>query len=1184
MSAASVVRGASLAVIVALLCCDVRAGGPPVFAVTERLGEDWIAERLTFAADLPHDFDEGSLCVRTAKGRLLPAQFTADEEGSRTGTVSFVTDLSAFQSESWTLCKAAADLGEADILVRESDADVVFGTSRIAVRCPAGSKEWAGGVPISEVPPPISGVAVARAGLIETGGLAGQQNVVSMAAGIVERGPVSVKCRVRYAFAGGGTWTVTMEAIAGQEVVLITEQMDVTAGTVLLEGVRLAGTPAGNYVMQAYGSRLLEQGSYWSIGLDGLKPNRIAWQPLANAWPSERMDAKAPGDFAVPSTPGPIATLHPSHGEWWLNGSQWVGFYRDNADPYLGILALRGGTWKSLRENAIAVEKTPEGSLRAILPITTGVRYWALYASTRQAAAAAPPDVEEPPPVERPGREFARPPHLATIKYGLLPLDVVRAWTPELSDPAGFEHPFVFARRQSLVALRGQIAKRPDFLTSLKAASGKWTAYVSGRPADYPFYPRWLTEPMMLDNLYLATGKEQYAKAMAALLVAKLRYYVHQTKAGVGITGFRISHDYGMFHIALGVLPRALREADLVLGAPSVPQQLKQDIRALLSFWGALLASSDYQPEGANNGNTDMIVCRDAVVGGIGCLLPHHPRAASWRAIAAHRIDDALDARNHFPAVTQDEWYGHLTLDLCVWCAVMLKRAGDRDFFKDERLRNGLEFYGQLLVPPDPRYGHGYVVPFGQGQAQWNRSAQCGLAAAALAREDPGFASRMMWYWERAGRPLTLKFMPADDVGVAMLPWIDGAVEARNPGLTSKYLDGWGFIFRDQYGLEDETFLAVQAGKPGGLLLHNAEGGLQYHALGMPMCLVPGIRGYDTQIHGGQANLTRQRWMANRPSFGDSSEQDEGTGKITAWITSPAADYASAEWTFSRFEAITMPQPDSGPDALVLSSPRGIPPSRVFQTSSPVRWRRQIMFVKPNAAPRIPYVVIRDDVRSPVPWDTNIWCLASNQQVTADGAFFTGKFGVNLAAIPLVRDGEVVTGIYGPTRSFAGDYRQMLYQVQLPAESRSFATLLYPWRQGGNPPAVVPDLGTQGVRLTFAKETHVISSRHNGMALIRESESGSAVALFGAFDSIENKSTRVTMEGTRDLSSYLELFVTGSTVLGEVRGESREISIESPACSQGRLMTEDRVISTGADDHGKIRFTSPPGLFRFNIR
>ncbi len=1162
------------------------AAPPVTFTLKEYLGEAWTAERVTFPATLPDDLLNGSLAVRDAGGMLLPAQFTPEQPGSRAGTVSFIVDLPAHGQQTWTLLPGPRKNTQMALFCAVTQEDVTFGTPRIAVRCPAGAQAWPDGIAATDAPAPLLGYALEPDVWIGGSRLASPLQVRSFTGAVVENGPVSVKYRMTYTFEGEKTWSITLEALAGQDVILVTEEANLNEKTQFLEGIRPAGAPEGNYTVYAFGKRLQERGSYWTLALDGMNADRVAWQPTGNTWGAKPADGEPWGTFPRPAEAGPIAVLNPTHGEWWMNCSQWVGVYAQNRQPFLGLLALNAGLWKIPHENTIVLENDAQGKLRALLPINTGSRRWALYASTRDAATAIPG--EEPSGEEYPGRQHARPPHLATIKHGLLPLDTVKDWAFEFPDPKGTVFPHVFSQAAELPAIRKRIADTPSLNGNVQKLKVWWDNYRRTNDPNYPLYKMRRMYPKGLDNIYLATGDEQYAAAMAALLLDRLHYYVHQTKAGVGVTGYRWSHGYGMFHLTTGVLPYCLKEADLALGSPGVLPAQKAEIRALMAFWGELLASRDYAPPGYNHGNTDMVASWATTVGAFGCLLNGHPRAKAWADIAVRDVDHALKSRWHLPDYSQDEWYGQLTLDMCTGAAIMLKQAGFHDYFKDPRFRDGLDFYGQLLAPADPRYGFGYIVPFGNGQGHWNRSAMWALAASATKRDDPAFAGRMMWYWERAGRPGTLKYGDRDDFGWSTLGWLDPTIPAKNPELASTWLKDWGIVFRGGCGTPRETYMALQMGKPAGLAGYNAEGGFHLYAQGMPLSLIFGIRSYDVSQHKGAGNSVLQRWMANRPSFDNRSERENGTGKVLEWAPSSSADYVCGEWTFSRLQAMVNPRPSEGDARLILSKPRwepaGLEPnvSGPISTVKPIIWRRQVLFVKSPDPAGPNYVVIRDTAKTTVPWDWSVWALSSDEQVKDGVATFTGKFGVDLDVVPLTPAPEIVTGAYGPTKSFAGDYRQQLYQVQLPGKDGEFAAVLYPRKHGEPAPTISPSPDGQGVRITLPEETHQVLLTESGAAVLRERGKQTTIALFGVMNAGVFNGCTARITGEKLAGSLTATFADGA-ITGDAYGPQREVTLEADM-AMATLTIDGKPAQPAEIVNGKVRFTIPAGDHVFVVK
>lgn len=1172
--------------ILALLCaCAAYAANPkPItFTLKEYLGENWTQERVSFPVTLPKSMKTDALAVRDAYGVVLPAQYTFLGDGK--GTVSFITDLSAKAQRAFTLIPAPGK-PNSDLYMKKVGDNIELGTSRIAVRCPLTAPIPPTGAAAADIPAPVLAVRVGNSPWIGAGKLASPLKVTMLAGFVIQQGPVSIKYKLTYTFDGGKTYTITLEALAGQDVILVNETSNVNDDAKYLEGIRPAGAPQGNFVMYAYGKRLYEGGSYWTFSLDdGLTPNRLAWQPTGNVWGAKSADGEPAGTFPKPAETGPIVVLNPTHGEWWMNCSQWVGAYKNDAQPFLALLALNAGAWKTPHENAIVLENDAAGKLRALLPINTGARAWALYASTKDAATALPAD-PEPPGEEYPGLQYVRPPHLATTKYGLLPLDTVKDWTFDFPDPPGTVFPHVFSQAADLPAIRQRIADTPSLNANVQKLKAVWDAYRRTNDPNYPLYQMRRMYPRGLDNIYLATGDDEYAKAMAALLLDRLHYYVHQTKAGVGVTGYRWSHGYGMFHLTTGMLPFSLKEADLALGSPGVTPEQKKEIRALMAFWGELFASRDYAPPGYNHGNTDMWASYAATLGAFGCLLNGHPKAKAWADVAIREIDHALASRWHLPDYTQDEWYGELTLDMCTWSAIMLKQAGYHDFFTDQRYRDGLDFYGKLLTPPDPRHGNaGSIVPFGNGQGQWNRSASWALAAAAAKKDDPEFAGRMMWYWERAGKPGTLKFGDRDDFGWASLGWIDPTITAKNPELSSLWLKDWGIIFRNGCGTPRETFMALQMGKPAGLGGYNAEGGFHLYAQGMPLSLIFGIRSYDVSQHKGAGNLTEQRWMANRPSFDFRSEQQGGTGKVVEWAPSSSADYACGEWTFSHLVAFCNPYPREGDDKLILSKPRwepaGLQPNmpNPSENVKPITWRRQVLFVKDPDPAGPNYFVIRDTAKTAVPWDWSVWCLSSDEQMKDGAAAFTGKFGVDLDVIPLTPNAEIVTGAYGPTKSFAGDWRQQLFQAQLPAKDDFFAAILIPRKHDMPAPKVTAT--PYNVRVEWPTETQTIGMNDSCTTILREGKEKTAITIIGSDASFAAQNLKVSVTGEK-MSSTTVTRANG-ILTGETHGPQRQLTLETDL-PVATLTIDNQPTQPTELTKGKITFPIPEGDHIFVVK
>ncbi len=1179
-----------LLLFIALLLPAAVAWAAPTFTLTEHLGESWSQELVSFPVTLPADLSPERLAVKEAAGLTRVAQFVPDAPPSRAGKVYFIVDLPPNAEQTWTLVKGE-EKPETDLTISWGEGTVSLGNSKLSITCPWEGDELQAPLVMSLPDGTTTGVASIHSPL----------NFTSISGETLAQGPVFLQVRLTYTFEEDKYYTCDITVIAGQPVVLVSEQSDLMDKPGFLEGTRPADAPEGNYVMQAYGKRLQEQGSYWTLSLDGLQPDRMAWQPLGNVWGKKSVEGEPWETFPRPTDPGPLVTLNPTHGEWWMNVAQWAGAYSTGGNNFVGLMALSGGAWQQPHENVIVLENDPEGKLQAVLPINGGSRNWALYVGDRDEDITIPG--EEPPGETWPGRQYARPIQLATIKYGLLPLDMVKDWALEFPDPPGVVFPHIYATAADLPAIRKRIADSPPLQTHVDRLARVWNSYKAQKDADFPFYKNWVMYHRGLDNLYLATGDETYARDAAELLIARLRYYVHQTHVGIGISGYRWSHNYGMFHLTTGPLPISLRQADILLGSPSVTPEQKRETRALLAFWGELFASRDYAPPGYNHGNTDMIVSLRMVQGQIGSVLSGHPRAKDWAKVCYDGLIWALEEGHHLPNYSQDEWYGSLSLEMVTLGAMTLKRAGFYDMFKDPLLRDGLDFYGQLTVPFDERVNGGYIVPFGNGQGCWTRSVMWADAAAAVAEDDPAFAGRLMWYWNRCGQPGSFRTGDRDDFGWASLGWVDPTLPAQNPKFASEYLPGWGAIFRSGCGLPQETFLALQLAKPAGLAGYNAEGGFQLHAQGQPLCLVFGLRSWDVGVHKGFGNVTHQRWLTNRPSFGYRSEKEGGTGRLLEWSSCSRADLASGEWEFSRLVEHGPLGPPEGPDKLELSKPRPHDDSVEIgftkeERVAPITWRRHMLFVKDFDPTGPNYFVVRDVADTAVPWDWNLWCLASEEQETLTGARFTGKLGVDLDLAPLTPVPELVTGAYGPEKGFAGDWRQKLYQVRFPAGPGQMAAVLYPRGHDQPAPEIVPWVEGAGAKLTIGDQTHYVvltdapgEARADGQILvgragvIRVREGMTSLTLLSGTQ-IGSGEWLVTATGREGQAAAGSLSVTidaAGALTGESHGAARTVIVQFPAGAQpGKLLIDGKPAELGTDGN-RVRFSLPEGDHKFSL-
>ncbi|HHZ89107.1 TPA: hypothetical protein EYN65_00855 [Candidatus Poribacteria bacterium] len=218
--------------------------------------------------------------------------------------------------------------------------------------------------------------------------------------------------KLTYTFGDQGSYMVELETLAGQEVVLVTDSMDLNEQATFLVSVTPEGTPAGNYTKKVFGQKMREKGSFWTLSLHGERwmPNRVAWNPMQQVW--ERTSVPNEPRRTFPIIPDePLITLYPSHcGEWWLNASHWAGVYHhSNIGLFVGVLAFRPGNWLRPQENVPVLESDSEGKPYCVFPINGGARRWALYVEQAGNVVPLPADPDQ----EQLGKRYVRPPQIA---------------------------------------------------------------------------------------------------------------------------------------------------------------------------------------------------------------------------------------------------------------------------------------------------------------------------------------------------------------------------------------------------------------------------------------------------------------------------------------------------------------------------------------------------------------------------------------------------------------------------------------------------------------------------------------------------------------------------------------------------------------------------------------------------
>jgi hypothetical protein len=205
---------------------------------------------------------------------------------------------------------------------------------------------------------------------------------------------------------------------------------------------------------------------------------------------------------------------------------------------------------------------------------------------------------------------------------------------------------------------------------------------------------------------------------------------------------------------------------------------------------------------------------------------------------------------------------------------------------------------------------------------------------------------------------------------------------------------------------------------------------------------------------------------------------------------------------------------------------------------------------------------------------------------------------VDLDLVPLTPVPALVTGAYGPVKSFSGDWRQLLYQAQLPPSPGQMAAVLYPRGHAQPAPHITPWAGGAGAKLTIGDQTHYVvltdapgEIRADGQVLVGRAgvirlraglitltlldgtQIGSGDILVTAADA-SGKAVAGSLSLTRDASGALT---------GESHGAARTVTLQLPGPAPTRLLLDGRPAALQSAPAG-LRFSLPAGDHSFAVQ
>jgi len=414
-------------------------------------------------------------------------------------------------------------------------------------------------------------------------------------------------------------------------------------------------------------------------------------------------------------------------------------------------------------------------------------------------------------------------------------------------------------------------------------------------------------------------------------------------------------------------------------------------VRQYLMLMGHMFMECDLMNWRYGSRNVNFEADRADIVGAVGLAFRGNPDADYFIEHAAGRLASQLPA---YCTPSSGKWYEnpacyYLHAAKCYMnLAFHLANHGLYDPTEMPRLKDFLRWAVLLLTPQCPASYE--VMRDGADERTYLSSARVRRVApvgdhahvgpwvpdfyAMMAKlyrgKDPQFADLLMWAYQSGGAdggyygnfPLLFCAMNEEDM-----------VHASQPLLTSRRLEGFGAIFRGNFGRDDEFFLLFKQG-PGGYRYQRTEGSIIMFANGKPLI-------YD----GGEAGET---WRHSTLSFYE-THMPLACGHVERFYSFEGMDFVQGVHP----EALRPGQPIQFNDSC---RPELIEVAKLRYANPNPADVRSVLWVKDE------YVVMHDDLNlspdAPTNWHLQV---VSNSHVgdAAEGFLFKGRFGTDIQVL-----------------------------------------------------------------------------------------------------------------------------------------------------------------------------------------
>lgn len=648
--------------------------------------------------------------------------------------------------------------------------------------------------------------------------------------------------------------------------------------------------------------------------------------------------------------PGELARLTPWH-DWWDETTQvMLRLHRPGAARELRITRRNAGAWvepggpkQSPRPKQVPLVLTRTGALELHVDTAAGRRSFAV--------GHAEPLREE----DRGDRLLMRQRVLETGDVGR---ELERVRGMQLAWPTRAAHPHLYMNADELAAAR---ARPQDRQRAARDAE---------RLGREPFLAAWHAQSLGL-GAWLRTGDPHMAKD--ARLLERLR------------------HQLGL----LGVFD-TLRSTgavcalyDAVMGSDLPSPEDRALFRAQLAYLGYHMTDpTTWSAErGYRSGNLNMTVAHEMQIGLVGAALGDHPRSREWMARAAAVLERLL-AEQVGP---DGEWpespahYASVAASPLLAFAMASARNGGPDFLSDPAFERFMLWLAKQYTPPDPRHTEGdkhgkmgLLVPVGRGLAGQAFGLH-GAYASAIAKRNPELSARIQWLWLRSGRPL--RFSEAMLGGWEHV-LADPSLPAKPPARGLDSFARTGAILRHAPGTKFEWWV---------YFVNETHYTVPSESGTLPMVFARGVP-ISARFAGDYPDreelllsrvlLARGRGDPRQRTARYNHEAKRRQRRNTSAL--PHQQYLSARYSIDAPWKLELAAPAVGGYDALRDLPEWPPVEREGKPG--VRWKRQLLFVRPEAPDGAGYLVLRDRVDGGQPTMWQWWSVSEALGTPAQAA------------------------------------------------------------------------------------------------------------------------------------------------------------------------------------------------------